>query len=35
MKKDFTNILCIWDSFFLVHAPEGVFEMYICVGKFN
>ena len=24
----------MWDSLFLVHAPEGVIEMYIGVGTF-
>ena len=26
---------CMWDSLFLVHAPEGVIEMYIGVGTFQ
>ena len=29
-------VQCMWDSFFLVHAPEGVIEMvHLCTGKFK
>ena len=35
-KKNLIQIYvqCMWDSFFLVHAPEGVIKMvHVCAGK--